>query len=197
MAVSTDAKIGLWMAVGTAAGGGLAIFAPAYYKLFGAALILMSWLGGCYLIFGVHLREYFERRGDASVPAIAPGNREPSYRWAGSKKIYDDPFVVYSTVVTSADNDRLNVFEVPWATDGAFIDTIVEIDRLHERVQAGVTFPRAPGSTPLHLHTRAARTSIRLPSDRLLALRTHAAPEASPTTIRVRIASWTIGPVKV
>ena len=72
MAVSTDQKVALWMGVFTTAGGGLAILAPEY-KLIGAALVLVSWLVGCYLIFGVHAREWIEGRlGNQIEPATRP-----------------------------------------------------------------------------------------------------------------------------
>lgn len=120
----------------------------------------------------------------------------PKGSWHNTRFVLNDPIVIHTAVVTAADNDKIQVFEVPYAPAHSFVETILEIDRHDERVKAGVVFARTPESPPWRIGNRNTRTSLRLPDDSLLAFRSHAEPEASVTTVRVRLASWVVGPPK-
>jgi hypothetical protein len=121
--------------------------------------------------------------------------QKPEGKWVDNRFICDSLKHVFTTVVTAEHNDKLQIFDVPFVPVGAFVDTQVDIDRHDERVKAGVVLPHGPSGLPLEWNSRLTQTSLRLPDDRYLGLRTLAAPEATATTIRVFVKSWTIGPV--
>lgn len=122
-----------------------------------------------------------------------PGEFSPSGKWIDTKFVCDEPVHVFTTVVTEKNNDMPQNFSVSFAPVGSLVEVVKDIDRQDELVKADVGWPRAQAFVPLELTTRQTRSALRLPDDRLLVLRTRAAPGASVTTIRIRVASWTVG----
>ena len=110
--------------------------------------------------------------------------------WHGKRFVYHEPQRVLTVHVTAADNEKLHVFEVYGPQAGALVELRVVIDAVHGRVQAMLDF--AHGKSPFNWagwHPNI-RQSLRLPENRLLALRTSALPDTDLTTIRVFVVSW-------
>ncbi|MDR3534142.1 MAG: hypothetical protein P4L90_26705 [Rhodopila sp.] len=172
-------------------------FGPWILVAFGiGSLCLTHWSSISHMWAPAAGRRQAERQGDRrEITEPSKGMAQPPGRWIGARYVCDTPFHVFTALVTAKDNDRVQVFEVPHAPVDAMIETIVEIDRQDERVKAGIGSARSPAPIPLQWLSRQTKTSIRLPADRLLSLSTLAMPDADTTTIRVRVASWTIGKV--
>lgn len=112
--------------------------------------------------------------------------------WQGNKFIYHSKLHVYTVEVSAKDNDEKLLFKLNDPEIDSLVETIVEIDRHDERVRALVVFTYDDLKGDLRGITKQTRSSLRLPKDRILRLKTYAEPEAIPTTIRVYISSWTI-----
>lgn len=127
---------------------------------------------------------------NTQIANVGRGTESLPGRWHGKRFVLNDPMVILTALVTSANNDAMQVFELPFAPAHSLVEIIVDIDRRDERVKAGVVWARTPDNPSWRGNNRLTRTSLRLPDDRLFALQTLADLEASPTTIRVKIASW-------
>ena len=112
--------------------------------------------------------------------------------WQGNKFIYHSKLHVYTVEVSAQHNDEKLLFKLNDPPIGSLVETIIEIDRHDERVRALVLWPHDNLKGDLRGITKQTRSSLRLPKDRTLSLKTYAEPEATPTTIRVFISSWTI-----
>jgi len=114
--------------------------------------------------------------------------------WHVNKFIYYSKLPVRTFVVSAEDNDSKLLFKVDDPEIGSLVDTIVEIDRHDDSVRALVLWPHDNLKGDLRGITRQTQSSLRLPKDRTLWLKTYAEPEVTPTIIRVYISSWTIYP---
>lgn len=113
-------------------------------------------------------------------------------KWADHRFVYHSPQQVFTVLASDKDNDKTHVFKIEDAEIGALLEMVVNIDSPLDRVKAQVVWPKGQNLIDWIGWHGEIRQSLKLPEDRLLALRTYAPPETFPVAIRVYVASWEI-----
>ena len=130
----------------------------------------------------------------SAITAIYKTSRKlsESGQWHGKQFIYHEPQRVFTVPVNEADNNTTHVFKLIDPEIGSLVQTKVEIDALHGRVQARVVWPKAQTVLSWDGWHAGIRTSLMLPDDRLLGLRTNTLPGTDVTVVRVYVTSWSL-----
>ena len=153
----------------------------------------------CWLALGIFdlVRWMLSGPKEAASPTAPSAVPQTVGQWHDNRFVYHQPLLVFTAVVTEADNNKPKVFEVNGPEPESFVDFRVVIDALHGRVQAILDFPK--GRTPFNWAGWHAgiRQGFRLPKNRLMTLRTNTVKDTDPTVVRVYVASWQIGPESV
>lgn len=113
--------------------------------------------------------------------------------WFGRRFVYHEPQRVLTVLVTEQDNETTHLFKVSDAEKGSLVETVIDIDSPTGRVKAQIVWPKGQNIIEWGGVNKNTRTSLQLPKDRMLGLRTNALPETSPVVVRVFVVSFEMG----
>jgi hypothetical protein len=129
-----------------------------------------------------------------AIPKTIKDRREVG-QWYKNGFYYNQDQLVFTTIVSNADNDKKHFFEVKDAEVGSLVHVNWVINRMDNKVKANVSLETSTGpafdpTNPSAYFLPGVLVGLRLPKNKTLCLRTYAEDGCEPTKVRVYVNRW-------